>query len=147
MPLTTAHRTHLDAAWNAGRDVFDELFADDHVYHDPVRGADASGPDGLRRAILTVLEGMPDATLAIHEWIDDGESLIARWTLSGTHTGPLWGFAPTGRIGTVTGMHVFRFDGDRIATTRAMYDALGLLDQLGLVTLGVSLGGPALPLG
>lgn len=146
MPLREAHRTLVDAVWNAGRDVLDELFADDHVYHDPVGGGWTPGPEGLREAILAVLDGMPDAVLAIHEWIEDEDTLIARWTLTGTHTGDLWGFAPSGRTATVTGIHVFRFRDERIAETWASYDALGLLDQLGLVTLGICLGGPALPL-
>lgn len=146
MQSGTAHRSHLDAAWNSGRDVLDELLADDHVYHDPVSGPGPSGPQGVREAVFAVLQGMPDATLSVHEWIEDGDSLVARWTLTGTHTGTLWGFAPSGRTGSVTGTHVFRFRDDRIAETWASYDALGLLDQLGLVTLGISLGGAALPL-
>jgi len=147
MSLREARRRHVDRAWNGGRDVIDELFADDHAYHDPVRGDLPSGPEGVREAILAIVEAMPDSVLVVHEWIEDSDTLIARWTLTGTHTGELWGMAPSGRAATVSGTHVFRFNGDRIGETWASYDALGLLDQLGLVTLGIALGGPALPLG
>lgn len=147
MPLREANRRHMDRAWNAGRDVIEEAFADDHVYHDPVLGQVPGGPTGVRCAVHGILDGMPDAILTVHEWIEDDDTLIARWTLTGTQTGDLWGFAPSGRTATVTGTHVFRFRDERIAETWASYDALGLLDQLGLVTLGIRLGGPALPLG
>ena len=42
-------------------------------------------------------------------------------------------------------MHVFRFREGRIVETWASYDALGLLEQLQLVTLGIALGGPVVP--
>ena len=147
MPLREAHRRHVDRAWDTGRDVIDELFAADHVFHDPVRADLPPGPEGVREAIRGVLDAMPDAMILVHEWIEDRDTLVARWTLSGTQTGGLWGMAPSGRPATISGAHVFRFRGDRIAETWAYYDALGLLDQLGLVTLGIALGGPALPLG
>lgn len=147
MPLREAHRRHIDRAWDTGRDIIDELFAADHVYHDPVHGDGLTpGPDGVREAVLAILDAMPDAALVVHEWIEDADTLIARWRISGTHTGPLWGMAPSGGAATVSGMHVFRFRDQRIAETWASYDALGLLDQLGLVTLGIALGGPVLPL-
>lgn len=146
MPLREANRQHMDRAWNAGRDVIEEVFADDHVYHDPVLGELPRGPEGVRCVVHAVLDGMPDALLAVHEWIADGDSLIARWTLTGTHTGVLWGMAPSDSPATVSGTHVFRFRDERIHETWASYDALGLLDQLGLVTLGIALGGPVLPL-
>lgn len=147
MSLRESHRRGVDLAWSAGRDVIDELFAADHVYHDPVLGDLPQGPEGVRTAIASFLEAMPDAVLGIDEWIEDETSLIARWTLTGTHTGELWGMAPSGRTAAMTGIHVFRFDGPRIAETWASYDALGLLGGLGLVTLGIALGGPAPPLG
>jgi steroid delta-isomerase-like uncharacterized protein len=147
MSLRESHQRHVDQAWNAGRDVIGELFAVDHVYHDPVLGDLPEGPEGIRTAIASFLEGMPDAALRIDEWIEDETCLIARWTLTGTNTGELWGMAPSGRATSMTGMHVFRFERDRITETWVSYDALGLLDRLGLVTLGIALGGSALPLG
>lgn len=135
-------RCHIEEAWDAGLDVVDELFADDHVYHDPLMPDLPPGPRGLRAVIDALLTAMPDGALRIDDWIEDSDSLVARWTWRGTHTGVLMGMAPSGRTATTSGMHVFRFRGDRIAETWVAYDALGLLDQLGLVTLGIALGAP-----
>ena len=131
----------LDDAWDAGLDVLDELFADDHVYHDPLTPHLPTGPDGVRAAIDALLTTMPDGALTIDDSIEDADSLVARWTLTGTHTGQLMGMAPSGRVATISGVSIFRFRGDRIAETWVSYDALGLLDQFGLVTLGIALGG------
>jgi predicted ester cyclase len=142
MGVQEARRPDLDRAWDAGLDVIDELFAADHRYHDPLMVGLPPGPEGVRAVVDALLTAMPDGTLTIDDWIEDGDSLVARWTWSGTHTGVLMGMAPTGRTATTSGMHVFRFRGDQIADTWVTYDALGMLGQLGLVTLGIALGGP-----
>lgn len=132
----------LETAWNAGLDVIAEMFADDHVYHDPLLPGLPLGAAGVRAAIDALLLAMPDGALTIEDWIEDGDTMMARWTWTGTHTGVLMGMAPSGRRATTPGMHIFRFRGERIAETWVSYDALGLLDQLGLVTLGIALGDP-----
>jgi steroid delta-isomerase-like uncharacterized protein len=124
--------------WNEGRlAIADELFTMDHRYHDPMLPDLGPGPDGVRERVGAFLEGMPDAVVAVEDWVEDRDAVVARWTWAGTHTGDLLGMPPTGRRASATGMHLFRTSGDRIAETWVSYDALGLLTQLGLVNLGV----------
>jgi steroid delta-isomerase-like uncharacterized protein len=127
--------------WNAGRlEVADELFAADHRYHDPLIPELPLGPHGVRVRASAYLGAMPDARVAIEDWIEDADTLAARWTWSGTHTGEFLGMPPTGRRASTTGMHIFQFSGDLIAETWVSHDALGLLTQLGLVSLDVGIG-------
>jgi len=132
----------MDEAWNSGFDIVAELFGENHVYHDPLMPDLPAGPAGVRFAVDMLVTAMPDGVLAIDEWVEEHESLVARWTWTGTNTGPLMGMAPTGRHATLRGTHLFHFRDDVIAETWASYDALGLLGQLGLVTLGIALGDP-----
>jgi predicted ester cyclase len=140
MGVREVSRPGADEAWDAGLDVVGVLFSTGHAYHDPLLGDLPPGPAGVRAAIAAVLTAMPDARVTVEEQIEEGDALVLRWSLAGTHTGPLLGMAPTGRRATMRGVHVFRFHGSEIAETWAVYDALGLLDQLGLVTLGIRLG-------
>ena len=142
MPAREVSRPGVDAAWDAGLDVIGVLFSPRHAYHDPLLGDLPPGPAGVRAAIAAMLTAMPDARVTIEDQVEEGDALVLRWSLAGTHTGPLLGMAPTGRRATMRGVHVCHFRGDRIAETWAAYDALGLLEQLGLVTLGIGLGDP-----
>jgi len=139
MRMRAARRRLLDGSWDAGCDVLEEVFAADHRYHDPVLGDLPTGPAGVRTALDALLGGLPDASLTLDDVVESEHRMVVRWTLSGTHLGELWGLAPSGRHAVMRGTHVFRFRRDRIAETWASYDALGLLDQLGLVTLGIAL--------
>jgi steroid delta-isomerase-like uncharacterized protein len=76
----------------------------------------------------------------VHRLLETGDLVAADWTFGGTNTGEILGMPATGRSATITGAHFFRFEGGRIAETWTYPDNLGLLQQLGLVTIA-----PAVP--
>jgi steroid delta-isomerase-like uncharacterized protein len=128
---------YAEEVWNAGRlELIDELFREDHVYHDPVLPDLSIGPAGVRERIATFMGAMPDAIVTVFDWVEEGDALVARWSWSGTHTGDLLGMAPTNRTVRTTGMHMFHVTSGRVVESWAAYDALGLLARLGLVSMG-----------
>ena len=67
-----------------------------------------------------------------------------RWRYSGTHKGQLEGVAPTGRPVKGTGITINLLSGDRIREAYINWDALSLMQQLGVVTLpGKAMGAGA----
>jgi predicted ester cyclase len=62
-----------------------------------------------------------------------GDRVIARWTGSGTHVGELMGITPTERPIEVDAISVFRIADGKIAEEWTVWDALGLLQQVGAV--------------
>jgi predicted ester cyclase len=58
---------------------------------------------------------------------------MARFSARGTHSGEFLGLAPTERTVTYTGTDINRIVEGRIVESWVHYDALGLLEQLGLV--------------
>ncbi len=63
----------------------------------------------------------------------EGDDASARWTLRGTHTGSFVGLPPTGRPVEVPGILMLRFAGDRIIEGWSGFDALDLMQQLGVL--------------
>jgi steroid delta-isomerase-like uncharacterized protein len=123
--------------WQERRmDVIDELFSDDHAYHDALLPDLPRGPEGVRQRVGTYLGAIPDATLTMEEWVENGDASVVRWTWGGTNTGELLGIPPTGKSATTTGVHVFHVRGGKIVETWVSYDAVGFLQQLGLVAIG-----------
>ena len=56
-----------------------------------------------------------------------------RFSAAGTHLGPFFGAAPTGKTVTYTGMDLNRIADGRIVESWVNYHALTLLQQVGLV--------------
>jgi steroid delta-isomerase-like uncharacterized protein len=124
----------IDEVWNQGNlDTIAQLITNDYVSHDagtPIRGIDAN-----RSFISKFRAAFPDCRLEIEEVVSAGTTVVTRWRYSGTHQGALDGIAPTGRNVSGTGLTLHRFAEDRIAEAFTNWDALGLMQQLGAVTL------------
>jgi predicted ester cyclase len=60
--------------------------------------------------------------------------VVTRWIATGTNTGPLFGVIPaTGKAGSTTGITISRLAGGRIVEETSNWDALGMLQALGVV--------------
>ena len=113
--------------------VADELFTPDHAYHDPGSPWVGKGPAGIKDVIGTYHRGVNDARWDVHEMIETGDTVVMRWTGSGTHTGDLLGIPPTSRKVRVDGIWMLRIAGGKIVESWNCWDTLGMLQQLGVV--------------
>ena len=109
----------------------DELIADDFVAHGP-QAPPAEGPDGVRARVGVYQESL-DGHWDVQELMSAGDRVVARWIGRGTHRGELMGIDPTGRRISVDAISVFRIANGKIAEEWTVWDALGLLQQVGAV--------------
>ena len=103
-----------------------ELVTPDYVSHGP-QAPPANGPGELIERVRLYQETC-DARWRVDELISAGDRVIARWTGSGTHVAELMGVPATHRA-----ISVFRMADGRIAEEWTVWDALGLLMQIGAV--------------
>ena len=122
--------------WGAGDlEVADALYAPDYVDH-VGRGPEASrvvGPQGIKQAVRLFRTAFPDLHYVVEEEMAERDLVWTRFSATGTHLGPFLGAAPTGRTVTYTGMDLNRIADGRIVESWVNYDALALLQQVGLV--------------
>lgn len=127
-------RRLVDEVWNKGNlKLIDELFTSDHVNNDPMNPA--RGLDATREMVKKYRNAFPDCRLGIDDLLSVGDKVIVRWHYSGTHQNTFEGIPPTGRHATGPGITIHRFLGDRIQESFTTWDSLGLMQQLGVVTL------------
>ena len=75
----------------------------------------------------------PDWHSDVHHLVAEDDLVVERFTVSGTHRGELMGVPPTGQTLVLTGIQVFRIEGDKIVERWGQLDQMGLARQLGLV--------------
>jgi steroid delta-isomerase-like uncharacterized protein len=75
----------------------------------------------------------PDTRMTIEDEIAEGDKVVIRWTIRGTHKGEYMGIAPTGKEVTVTGISVYRIERGKIVEDWSNNDMLGMLQQLGAI--------------
>ncbi len=111
--------------------VLDELLAPSYVCHDPDTPDMGVGPESVKRNLNLYLTAFPDAQFTIEDMIAEGDRVVTRWTVRGTHKADLKGIAPTGRRVTVTGITTCRFSNGKMIEAFENWDSLGLMQQIG----------------
>jgi predicted ester cyclase len=81
------------------------------------------------------VEGFPDLRLTVEDAVGEGDLVAQRVHFAGTHTGEFQGLPPTLRKVEFSGLEINRFVDGRVAEHWFQLDALGLLQQLGLVVV------------
>ncbi len=126
-------RRLFEEVWNQWKlDVIDELFASDFVHHEPTVG-EVRGPGDYKKYISILLTAFPDVQLTIEDQIAQGDKVVTRWTLTGTHKGELMGVPPTGVQVTWTGISIDRFAGGKFVESWVIADDFSLFQQLGVI--------------
>jgi len=100
------------------------------------------GREGLRLVLEDIYTTFPDWRMEIVEIVAEGDSVVVRCTVSGTHRGVakrsvnggmLLGVAPTQKRFEVQHIHWYKLRDGKIVEHRANRDDLGMMRQLGLL--------------
>lgn len=108
--LNEMYRRWLFEVWGAGDEAAAaELLDEQLLDHNRAPGQPA-GREGELWAARSVRAAFPDLRFDLDVVFECDDLVTGRWTMTGTHTGPLEliGLPPTGRPVTMSGQEIFR---------------------------------------
>jgi steroid delta-isomerase-like uncharacterized protein len=111
--------------------TIDEVVDPDVLIRTPLP-IDATGAEALKQVWAILLRAFPDLHVTVEDLIAEGDKVVIRNTVTGTHQGEYMGRPPTGRSVTYNEIFIFRFAGGRIAETWGVVDVLAQMRQLGV---------------
>jgi steroid delta-isomerase-like uncharacterized protein len=125
-------RRIFEEVWNH-RNIaaIDELMAADYVHHDPQSPKFSNGREGYKQLVAYYLNAFPDSHFTIDQEIQEGDTVVTRWTVNGTHRGDLPTLPASDKTFSVTGITVARLQDGKFVESWNNWDALGLMQQLG----------------
>lgn len=112
--------------------TIDELLAPDVLFHAPVQ-MNSTAAQAIKDVWAALLRGFPDIHVAVEDVIAEGDKVVSRNTVTGTHLGEFRGVPPTGRSVRYSEIFIFRFAGDRIAEVWGVVDVFAQMRQLGAI--------------
>ncbi|HUG16467.1 MAG TPA: ester cyclase [Thermomicrobiales bacterium] len=124
-------RNFFRQVWNDG----DEAAIDRYIVAN-ARGNDPDfgvGREAFRKQWKQWRAAFPDLHFEVEDVIAEGDKVLTRWTLTGTHQGEFMGVPATGRAIRVTGMSLDVIEDGMIAEGFDGWDAWGLRQQLGAI--------------
>ncbi|GAB4243532.1 MAG: hypothetical protein Kow00121_68740 [Elainellaceae cyanobacterium] len=92
-----------------------------------------TGPESMKHHVQEWLEGVPDLQMQTIEIIEQDNKVAWQWKMTGTHKGILYGVPPTEQVITALGITFFVIEANQICQLHTAFDALGLMQQLGVL--------------
>jgi len=128
-------RREFEELYNKGGnlDAAEEIYAPDFVGHEPTTG-DIRGVESAKQFAASMRQAFPDLKASIEDQVAEGNKVMTRFSARGTHQGETVDLGPaTGNRMEITGVTIERFSDSKVAESWNLYDALGMMQQLGLV--------------
>ena len=111
-------------------DLIEELFAPDFVEHNPALG-DVRGPDGFRKYVYEPFHrAFPNVTVTVEDIVAEGDRVVLRAGIRGTHEGEFMGIPPTGRRIDVPAFALHRVADGKVAERWTLFDGVSIRRQL-----------------
>ena len=132
MPTNTELAEQIFAAINAHDvEALRGIWADDVEERFPDKTC--RGKEELSAHFKGLFAALPDFRMELVSSVEEGETVFARWKLTGTHRGVFNGIDPTGNAITLDGMDQFTFRDGRMAANFVVFDQMDVGRQLGLL--------------
>jgi predicted ester cyclase len=120
-------------ATNANQlDLLDELVDPDYVEAEPIPGQ-GPGLEELKKAYRMFNTPFPDLKFIFDDVIAEGDLVVGRGIITGTHEGEFFGVAPTNKKVRWTGTRLFRLKDLKVTKGWVNIDMMGLMQQMGVV--------------
>ena len=87
----------------------------------------------VSKRMLTTGGSAGAGDLTVNDVVATGDTVVGRWTASGTHGGPLGDIPATGKPITITGINIIRFEDGKMVEEWENFDELAMLQQIGVV--------------
>jgi len=115
-----------------GLATFEELYTPDYVHHnDAFYPGLQPGLANFKQALQARAGGISDLSVEIEHLIGEGDKVVARFYLSGVHSGTFQGLPATGKRVRFAATDIYRFEDGKIAEGWALMDFLALVQQVG----------------
>jgi predicted ester cyclase len=96
----------------------------------------------LKEVSARLHQAFPDLHITIEDLVEEGDKVVSRQSVTGTHQGDYMGIQPTGKSITYNEVFIVRFADGRIAETWGVVDLLSQMRQLGVISSPRTSPGP-----
>jgi predicted ester cyclase len=110
----------------------DEYFTADFVDHNAPAGL-PTNREGVKLQFTMLRTAFPNMQAVIHDQIAEGDKVVTRKSLRGTHLGDFLGIAPTGKAVSLEVIDILRLVDGKITDHWNCVDLVGLMAQLGVM--------------
>ena len=128
----TAMRFYEEVVAQGNLDLIDELVHENHVEHEEFPGLNP-GREGVKEFFGMFRNAFPDLKFTVEDMMADGDKVVARVTVEGTHRGPFLDMEPTGHTISVPTVDIMRFADGKMVEHWGVTNELRMMQDLGII--------------
>jgi predicted ester cyclase len=125
----TARRFYDEVIGKGNLEVIDQIISPGFVDHDGNNPTQDIA--GVKQFLAMARSAFPDISAKVEDVIAEGDRVVARVAVAGTHRGEFMGTPPTGKHVRFTCIDILRCADGKAVEHWSVADNLGLLQQLG----------------
>ena len=120
-----------EEVFNMGKlEQADTLIATAYIDRNPIGLGGKSGIEGFKQTVRALRFAFPDLHFTVEQMIVNGDQVVTRTTMRGTHKNSFMGVDPTDKQVTVSGFDIFRIADGVVAERWGTLDGLTLMQQM-----------------
>lgn len=124
-------RRIFNEVWNQKKlGLIDELVSPDYIHHDSGTATVQTGIEGYKQFVRLFQNAFPDIRFTIQDEISEGDKVVIRWTVTGTHRGDLPDLPATNKAISLSGISIARLKDGKGIESWNNWDGLGMMQQL-----------------
>jgi steroid delta-isomerase-like uncharacterized protein len=116
-------------------ETVDALCAADFTDHNPEQGHSGKGLADMKQAFSGWFTAYPDMHVTIDNMVAEGDMVATMFTVTGTWRGDMMGMKPNGKSFKAAGTDFVRIKDGKATERWGTFDAMGMLQQLGLAPM------------
>jgi steroid delta-isomerase-like uncharacterized protein len=126
-------RRFYDEVINQGKlDLIDELVSSDFVEHEEFPGL-GNTREAVKGFFTMFRSAFPDMKFTMEDILEDGDKIVVRAMITGTHKGEFMGIPATGKSVRVQAIDMVRFENGKMMEHWGATDTAGMMEQLGVM--------------
>lgn len=122
---------YLEIFNDGNMDLVESTIDTAYVCHHPSYPDDIKGQVAFQEWVEMNRTAFSDFRLTLEDILAKDNDVYCRWTMTGTHDGPLRDLPPTGKKVSVAGLALTRMVDGKVAEEWVMFDIANLYRQLG----------------
>jgi len=127
-------RRYFDEIVNQGKmELYSEFMAENVLGYDATDSEPKVGFENVKQVMILFHTAFPDLQCPLYDILAEGDKVVVRWGLRGTHRDLFMGVPASGKTVDVSGIIIYRLENHKIIEYWGRFDTLGLMKQVGAV--------------
>ena len=120
-----------EEVFNKGKlEQVETLIAAEYIDHNPIGLGGKSGIEGFKQTVRALRFAFPDLRFTVEQMTVNGDQVVTRTTMQGTHKNSFMGIDPTDKQVTVSGFDIYQIADGVVAERWGTLDGLTLMQQM-----------------